>query len=137
MAEHVDLIREAARLMRQRAEAATEGPWTAHPDGLVWAERLGDPVSGSTEIEDAEHIASWHPSVVLLVADWLDGVADDHRGVERVDEQAGECVVSTVSSDFKRRTTARHILPALAVARAYLRELDGSTHDGYPEVDRG
>jgi hypothetical protein len=82
MADHVELIREAARLMRQRAEAATEGPWTAHPDGLVWPQRLGDPVSGSTQVEDAEHIASCHPGAMLLVADllvvisWMPSFAD-------------------------------------------------------------
>jgi hypothetical protein len=117
VAEHVDLIREAVRLMRQRAEAATEGPWTAHPDGLVWAERLGDPVSGSTEIEDAEHIASWHPSVALLVADALERVA----------------WALSFDKDLIGRVGYEELL---AVARAYLGELDGSTHDGYPEVDR-
>lgn len=71
----IETIREAAALMRQRAVAATDGPWIAAGDGLVWAERPGDPVSGSTEPEDAEHIAAWHPAVALAIADWLDDAA--------------------------------------------------------------
>lgn len=70
----VDLLREAADLMRRRAQAASRGPWSTGSDGLVWAPRIGDPVSGSTEIPDAEHIASWHPAVTLAVADWLESV---------------------------------------------------------------
>jgi hypothetical protein len=54
-----------------RANAATEGPWVAHPDGLVWTERPipGDPVSGSTEVEDAEFIAAARADVPALVAE--------------------------------------------------------------------
>lgn len=71
----IEILRDAAELMRQRANAASDGPWSAYTDGLVWAGRLGDPVSGSTEPEDAEHIASWHPVVALAVADSLDHAA--------------------------------------------------------------
>lgn len=55
--------------IEQRANAATEGPWVAHPDGLVWADRPGDPVSGSTEIEDAEFIAAARTDVPSLAAE--------------------------------------------------------------------
>lgn len=94
-----DLLREAAELMRQRAQAATVGPWDWAEDGLVWANRLGDPVSGSTEVEDAEHIASWHPTVALAVAHWLDIQAG---GLERGQDHTADT------------------LQALKVARAYL-----------------
>jgi Family of unknown function (DUF6221) len=47
------------------AKAASPGPWDHHSDGLVWPPRIGDPVSGSTEVEDAEHIARWDPTRVL------------------------------------------------------------------------
>lgn len=50
----IDLIREAAALMRQRAEWANEGT-------------------------DAIHIASWHPTVALAVADWLSDIATRHE----------------------------------------------------------
>ena len=48
-------MREAAALMRARAEAATPGTWWIAPN--------------------AEHMASWHPAVTLAVADWLDATA--------------------------------------------------------------
>lgn len=47
------------------AKAASPGPWDHGGDGLVWQPRLGDPVSGSTEPEDAEHITRWNPTRVL------------------------------------------------------------------------
>jgi hypothetical protein len=94
-----DVIRQAARLVRQRAEAATKGPWTAHPDGLVWPERLGDPVSGSTEPEDAEHIASWHPGVALPVAALLNAIADD---MERHPRDWAAKVVAAEARDAAR-----------------------------------
>lgn len=70
----LDELRAATAQMRARAQAASPGPWVAHPDGLVWADRLGDPVSGSECLEDAEHIAGWHPPVALAVADLLDAL---------------------------------------------------------------
>lgn len=99
-----DLLRRAAALMRERAEAATPGPWLADPD--TWhphGNPLGyrrvvsgeaNPISGirtphlhtalltppaSPEdrqaAADAAHVASWHPAVALAVADWLDACA--------------------------------------------------------------
>lgn len=59
--------------IRARVEVATPGPWRAHPDGLVWAERPGDPVSGSTETEDAEFIAHARTDVPWLL-DRLDQI---------------------------------------------------------------
>lgn len=55
--------------IKARADAASAGPWTAERDGLVWAPRLGDPVSGSTEMEDAEFIAAARADVPALVAE--------------------------------------------------------------------
>lgn len=79
-------LREAAALMRERAEAARAGRWSIAtssltPDGhLVVAEWEHAPkrvatCSGSLpegNLLNAEHIASWHPAVALAVADWLD-----------------------------------------------------------------
>lgn len=42
---------------------ATSGPWVAHTDGLVWAQRPGDPVSGSSDVADADYIATMDPLV--------------------------------------------------------------------------
>lgn len=51
------------------ANAADPGPWTAHPDGLVWAERIGDPVSGSVEQANADFIAAARAAVPALIAE--------------------------------------------------------------------
>ncbi|GAA4681242.1 hypothetical protein [Phytohabitans rumicis] len=61
--------------IRARLAAATAGPWRAHPDGLVWADRPGDPVSGSTEVEDAEFIAHARTDVPALLAELDEGWA--------------------------------------------------------------
>ena len=92
-----ELLREAAALMRERAEAATDGGFgwrlSDHLAGAneVWADRDAaghdafmvattatrlNPNPGVTGHSDAQHIASWHPAVALAVADWLDGCAD-------------------------------------------------------------
>ena len=55
--------------IRRLTEAATPAPWTAHPDGLVWPERIGDPVSGSVLVEDAEFIAAARSAVPALLAE--------------------------------------------------------------------
>lgn len=109
-----DTLREAARLMRKRAEKATPGRWETtdrgltHPgvgmdvhsdlEGSVVADCCG--YQGGAGIDDAEHIASWHPAVALAVADWLDAYA------ERL-EVLGHAIGSNRGQ-------------ALAVARAYL-----------------
>lgn len=56
-----DLLRRAAALMRERAQAATPGP---------------------QHRADAEHIAALHPIIALYAADWLDdtAAANDHVG---------------------------------------------------------
>ena len=92
-----ELLREAAALMRRRAEAATPGPWESSvwDSGLsyralnasVITSLMGDSVANAdydgyaegphgAEGADAAHIASWHPLVALAVADWLDHEAD-------------------------------------------------------------
>lgn len=87
-----DLLREAAALMRERAQAATDGGHGWRLDDLpganeVWADRDSagwdafmvattatrlNPNPGAAGHADATHIASWHPAVALAVADWLD-----------------------------------------------------------------
>lgn len=112
---HVDLIARAARLMRERAQAASPGPWLVQQNGSILHsgpstsslnERLGTYVVASVGAydlglpsdADAQYIGSWHPAVALAVADWLDIGANPYA-----------CVDSA---------------PMLAVARAYLGEAD-------------
>lgn len=92
----VETLREAARLMRERAEAATQ-PWgvdrwlayvqqPSNPTHAKDYDRIyvgTDDEHGSvilsspwTEAAPAEHAASWHPAVALAVADLLDAEAD-------------------------------------------------------------
>jgi hypothetical protein len=113
-------IRRAASLMRERAEAAAEGPW--HPVAGIWGDEIataviardGDPSDPHTWLlatgfgdapqqkATAEHAASWHPLVALAVAVWLDIEATiAERGMP---DESGS------------------IHPALVVARAYLGE---------------
>lgn len=106
-----DTIRRAAQLMRERATAASPGPW--HIGNAV------DPTTpcnvhtfpGAQDVADnvgwldAEHIAAMHPGVALAVAAWLDtwhpyGLTDE-----------------TVADDW-----AEEYQHALAVSRAYLGE---------------
>lgn len=82
------MMRRAARLMRARAEVATEGTWSQDEDnpGDVIAFQM-DPsgqfdddqetvVDGLFSTADAAHIASWGPAVAVSVAFWLEAAAD-------------------------------------------------------------
>lgn len=104
-----DLLRRAAALMRERAEAATwtAAPWGVDEIGAVWAQEADGqpiPISSRSTDADAEHIASWHPAVALAVADWLDAEAESHRA-DLVGPFPSACC---------------RMSQALAVARAYL-----------------
>lgn len=116
-----ETIRSAARLMRERAAAATPGPW--RPVAGIWGAETFAAVIGrngvaedaetwlmatghgaASQEADADHAASWHPVVALAVADWLDIEA---AAVERgLPDSSGS------------------IHPALRVARAYLGEAE-------------
>jgi hypothetical protein len=116
-----EVLREAAALMRERAEAATEGPWSTyvdpHDDPIV-VDQYGLGVqsavtydvvcySGQVYSRDAEHIASWHPAAALAVADWLEATAAENNSPE--DSALGFLNFITADSHA-----------ALAVARTYL-----------------
>ena len=106
-----EILRRAASLMRERAEAATPGPWRAE-----YSKKSGhcviddestnclDSVARTTHYRDsadADHIASWHPAVALLVAAMLE------REAEVLDEYAD------INHDWPETMSQ-------AVARAYL-----------------
>jgi hypothetical protein len=75
--DDVALIREAARLMRQRAEAATKD-WRVDVVGpLGAAEVLRQNVAVTNLWQDAAHAAYLSPGVLLLVADLLDVAANE------------------------------------------------------------
>ena len=85
-----DRLREAARVLRERAEAATSPPWEARPGPLEghWVAGLGGmpcrPIPGLIEDEDAAYIATMHPGVGLALADWLDGAASNAEFMQAV-----------------------------------------------------
>jgi hypothetical protein len=106
-----EILRKAAALMRERAEAATSGPWAlASVSGQGFAVHRGEhtTVSLFSASYDAEHIASWHPAVALAVADWLEAEAVAHSG--------------EIFDDWDAATACCRMPAALAVARAYLGE---------------
>jgi hypothetical protein len=82
-----DTIRRAAALMRQRAEAASPGPWHVELLGAKgYPQRISNAsatVIGQTYTSptyapaNAEHIASWHPLVALAAAVVLEAIATE------------------------------------------------------------
>ena len=79
-----EALRQAAALMRERAEAAKDvtgaSDWLVSLRGLTHAadysvRSSGGAVAGDMAEEEAEHIASWHPAVAREVATLLDNVA--------------------------------------------------------------
>mgnify|MGYP007080537939 CR=1 FL=1 len=91
-------LREAARVLRERAGSATEGPWAAWtdqdgqphmhfllmvgnadaviPDGEAWIEDVDvNPVAHCYTPEDRAYISTANPVVGLALADWLDAEA--------------------------------------------------------------
>lgn len=97
--------------IKSRIEKASAGPWTAAVDGLVWAPRLGDPVSASTEPADAEFIAAARTDVPLLVAE-----------VERLQRLLGADLVE-VQPRFSSSTAYENAMGALTDERATTKQL--------------
>jgi hypothetical protein len=115
-----EILRRAAALMRERAEAATNSDWYPYfvPEQLHRPDGDGDWIvdsgprficstqaDGPTSKANAEHIASWHPAVALAVADLLDAQA------ALVEETGGFFDIAEMGD-----------ANALNVARAYLGE---------------
>lgn len=66
--------------------AASPFPWIAHPDGLVWPARIGDPVCAAALPEDAQLIATLAAAVSALAVMLRDEarvaqVVGDHHGL--------------------------------------------------------
>jgi len=123
--------------IKKRVEAASAGPWTAAQDGLVWAGRLGDPVSGSTDLEDAEFIAACRTDVPALVAE-----------VERLSRLLGPAEVPSVDAyenvvqalADERAEVVRHcnrIAELTALLAEILGHLIHAGHPGYAAVRSG
>jgi len=112
-----EALRRAAALMRERAEAATPGPWLAGLGAYVEIpEGDEEPSIADTwgHRGNAEHIASWHPAIALAVADWLDTAGADLWAHGPLCECGSGCL------DCDDDMWQPHVRRALAVARAYL-----------------
>ncbi|MGW1059318.1 hypothetical protein [Micromonospora rubida] len=72
--------------IRTLTAAATPGPWTAHPDGLVWSTLIGDPVSGSLLVADADFIAAARTAVPALLAKLAQPCGSCHPCTNYADE---------------------------------------------------
>lgn len=112
-----EMLREAAALMRERAQACLD----ASPDiddGHWWsATTLADVLEdegGFAADKDADHIASWHPLVAQAVADWLDAA---YAAWMQREHSLGAMSVRAMSGESNEPD-----LHALAVAHAYLGE---------------
>lgn len=124
-----DLILKAARLIRRRALAATASPWHAspvwspdavstsavyshaHPTGTVESEviasgRIRSGYGGTRNPHNVVHIAGMQPSVVLLIADWL--------------ESCGNALAATSDDFFAGCDEPDAVETALGIAQAYL-----------------
>lgn len=98
MTETAEVLRTAAKLMKEGADLATPGPWHTHPgnrvsdnvradgrlviDGGGWSEDGGGKpvVYGAALTADAAYIASMSPAVAMAVAALLNELAEhaDH-----------------------------------------------------------
>ncbi len=122
-----ETLRRAAALMRQRAEAASCGPWIVESDGdgNLWIQDpvaplacIGEEEDASTRA-DAEYIAAMHPGVALAIADQWDAVIEDMGDEEVVERGVAGVGVLVLGCLFTPRKTWT---AALAAARAFLGE---------------
>lgn len=109
-----DVLRRAATALREHAEAAGKDEWAAQPvtqevynavDNTTVADLIG---AGSLAESRARYIALVDPTVGLALADWLD--------------KAAEVYEAEIHDGYG--VSLKRISPALAVARAILREAD-------------
>ncbi len=76
-----DRLREAARVLRERAEGADDGPWT-YDGQTVWNYWPGTAATATGLWENGTYIATVDPAFGLAVADVLDEVAGLAQGLE-------------------------------------------------------
>ncbi len=92
--------------IRTLMDAADRAPWTAHPDGLVWAERIGDPVSGSAEVENAVFIAEARNIMPGLLAKVDELTAALAKAVKERNDYADKSDILSADLDERDRVEA-------------------------------
>lgn len=126
-------LRRASKLMRERAHAATPGPWVSLDGGDRLIHDPGHDLDPPVYVVDepmsnaanAEHIAAMHPGVALALAGWLDAEADAHQAcaVLAATAESGELAVG--GTPVRIEVGLSTLGDALAVAVAYLNEHPG------------
>lgn len=124
-----DTVRRAAKLLRERAQKATPGPWhignavdpttTCNVHAFPSARGVADTVAWL----DAEFIATVHPAVALLIADSWEQQAHDMADLEAYETDAGGVLRQVVRTED--RGTHHDWTAVLAAARAVLGETEG------------
>lgn len=83
-------LREAAALLRARAEKATAAPWTLYDRGVCWEIEQLDEHDGTSFLKgDAEWIAMMSPAVAEPIAAMLEHAADTADVMDR--NTGGQC----------------------------------------------
>lgn len=105
----VDLLKRAARVLREHAERASGGPWNSGDEAVLRTPGTG-PLRFALfrDPADAQYAALLHPPVGLAMADWLEREADT---AERYQVETGSNPGDVLAA-----------AGATAVARAVLRE---------------
>lgn len=123
-----DLLRRAAKVLREHAENATPGPWIAAEQTSDGQNFVGTVVKGTgpavsievgshdgnwtldldRQTADATYLALMHPPVALALAHWLDAEAESASRFELDTGLSGAVVLEATG--------------AVRVARAILRE---------------
>lgn len=129
-----DTIRSAVAVLREQAQAARKAspdPWAVTDehvvrcsDGMIVADRSG--TDHPAERADLPYIATMHPGVGLVLADWLDSVAKRHIPQVAVryfpDLKEYEVCERCDLLEDEQRWPCPDIEHALAVARAIVGE---------------
>lgn len=121
-----EVLREAARLMRERANDVVSGRWETRTDMQKRTSRFvadqpvyrviapNEGIAICSTAEHAVYIASMHPAVGLAVAEWLEQAAAGYEQIVAGSYgEAGALFVSGLDGSGDPD-------PALTVARAYL-----------------
>lgn len=102
----VERLRQAATLLRERAEAATPGPWpVSRGTGYMFGRDVGAEIGKAIRPSDATYMTTMSPPVALALADWL-----DHEAVVKINHD------ESPRGNFPRARLER----SLAVADAIL-----------------
>jgi hypothetical protein len=117
-----ELLREAAKLMRERAALVPPPPWCSSGHDIWTADGIDEIASADLTVR-AQYIASWHPAVTLAVAGWLEQLAAEAEAFLHPDGSCDRCDLWFGNQDDTEADAVCTCWDAaLAVATAYLGE---------------